>query len=351
MIRWIEVIPYALPFREPYVTARGRLERRELILVRVADDEGLVGLGETTSLSLRGGRGVSEIAAELERIAALCDGERAGVSTFHLSRELGSPEARCALAVAIMDLDLRRRDAPEPAPVPCNATLSAGSGGEVAHSALRWRELGFRSFKLKVGPGEDLAPVAAARDALGPNAAIRVDANGTWAPAVAARALRRLEELEVELCEQPVATLEQMAEVRGASAVPLAADEGVREPADSRRALELGACELATLKLAKVGGPVAAERGDWRLPVYLSSALDGPVGIAAAGRVAAALRERGDGSDAGVAHGLATQLLFSETIAARGPEVVGGMLRVPPGPGLGVEIYEDALERQRLERG
>ena len=31
----VEVIPYALPFREPYVTARGRLEQREMVLLRL----------------------------------------------------------------------------------------------------------------------------------------------------------------------------------------------------------------------------------------------------------------------------------------------------------------------------
>jgi L-alanine-DL-glutamate epimerase-like enolase superfamily enzyme len=350
MIRRIEVIPYALPFREPYVTARGRLERRELVLLRITDDEGLIGLGETTSLSLRGGRTLSEIVAELEGIAALCEDERVGVSAFHLSRELGSPEAACALATAVMDLGLRREGASpaKPAPVPCNSTLSAGAPGDVAASALRWAELGFRTFKLKVGPGDDLARVAAVREALGPEAAIRVDANGTWSPGVAAGALPRLAELGVELCEQPVATLEEMAALRPASSIRLAGDESVREPADGRRAAEVGACDLATLKLAKVGGPVAAERGEWGLPVYLSSALDGPVGIAAAGRVAAAMRARGDETDAGIAHGLATQLLFSETIAARGPDVSEGMLHLPGGPGLGVEIDAEALERHRL---
>jgi L-alanine-DL-glutamate epimerase-like enolase superfamily enzyme len=50
----VEVIPYALPFREPYVTARGRLEQREMVLLRLRDEDGLVGLGEAVPLSLRG---------------------------------------------------------------------------------------------------------------------------------------------------------------------------------------------------------------------------------------------------------------------------------------------------------
>ena len=48
-----EVIPYALPFAEPYVTSRGRLDRREMVLVRLRTDDGLEGLGEAVPLSLR----------------------------------------------------------------------------------------------------------------------------------------------------------------------------------------------------------------------------------------------------------------------------------------------------------
>src|SRR5918995_7072587 len=60
----LEVIPYSLRFREPYVTARGRLMGRELLLVRLRAD-GIEGLGETTALSLRGGSPLAEVARDL----------------------------------------------------------------------------------------------------------------------------------------------------------------------------------------------------------------------------------------------------------------------------------------------
>ena len=61
----LEVIRYSLPFREPYVTARGELRERDLVLVRIRG-EGLEGLGETAALSLRGGPGTAQIAREIE---------------------------------------------------------------------------------------------------------------------------------------------------------------------------------------------------------------------------------------------------------------------------------------------
>jgi len=65
-----EVIPYALPFREPYVTARGQLERREMVLLRIRDEDGIVGLGEAVPLSLRGGAALGQVVGELEGVAS-----------------------------------------------------------------------------------------------------------------------------------------------------------------------------------------------------------------------------------------------------------------------------------------
>ena len=61
-----EVIPYALPFKEPYVTARGTLTRREMVLLRIRDEDGVEGLGEAVPLSLRGGVTIEDVVRELE---------------------------------------------------------------------------------------------------------------------------------------------------------------------------------------------------------------------------------------------------------------------------------------------
>ena len=128
--------------------------------------------------------------------------------------------------------------------------------------------------------------------------------------------------------------------------MPVAADESVANADDAVRAVSLRACDLATVKLSKVGGVGPARRIANILTVYLSSALDGPIGIAAAGHLVQALQLRGPSE--GLAHGLATQLLFSSTPAIAECEVRDGFLHLPPGPGLGVELDEEALERARL---
>jgi len=211
-----------------------------------------------------------------------------------------------------------------------------------------WAEEGFATFKLKLGAGDDVGQVRAVREAVGPVARIRVDANAAWDVETAKRTLAELEPLDVELAEQPVATLEETAEVAGATSIPIAGDESVESRADAERAVALGACGLAGVKLSKVGGPEAAIEIAEVLPSFVSSALDGPVGIAAAAQVAQTLCETAGADDPGLAHGLATQRLFASTIASTECELRDGMLHLPEGPGLGVEIDEAALDAHRL---
>ncbi|HEV2727310.1 MAG TPA: enolase C-terminal domain-like protein [Solirubrobacterales bacterium] len=187
----------------------------------------------------------------------------------------------------------------------------------------------------------DVETVRVVREAVGAEARIRVDVNAAWDLETAKRTLAELEPLGIELAEQPVAGLEAMAELAASTSIPLAADESVATLAEAERAAAIGACAYTGIKLSKAGGPEAALAIADALPAYVTSALDGPVGIAAAAQVAQAI-----GGD--LAHGLATQRLFAATIAAVECELRDGKLHLPPGPGLGVEIDEDALEAHRL---
>jgi O-succinylbenzoate synthase len=352
-IATVEVIPYALPFKEPYVTARGVLEQREMVLLRVRDEDGVVGLGEAVPLSLRGGVGLAEVVRELE-----------GWAESQLDEGLSAP-SRCAVATARMDL-LGRRAANQSGgggeTVPCNATLVAAEPEAVAADAERWAADGFTTFKLKLGAESvetddmrqvsrtraHVAQVRAVRDAVGPKARIRVDVNAAWNLETAKRRLGELEPYGIELAEQPVGTLEEMAELSAATSIPLAADESVASLAEAERAASLGACSYTGIKLSKVGGPEAALQIADVLPAFITSALDGPVGIAAGAQVALSLAETTHPERLHLAHGLATQRLFAETIASVECELRDGMLHLPPGPGLGVEIDEEALQAHRL---
>jgi L-Ala-D/L-Glu epimerase / N-acetyl-D-glutamate racemase len=355
----IEVIPYSLPFRDPYLTARGELRERKLILVRIRG-EGVEGLGETAALSLRGGPGIDVIADEIRErcwpglLEGTLDPKRIWSAIARCRNRGASAQAVAAVDIALHDLVGRASSDPvwrllgaaEASPVVCNATLPAANPAATRVIAQDWAAEGFRTFKLKVGLAGDVTQVATVRQTLGDEIAIRVDANGAWSVDDAADRIEALAQHQIELAEQPVGTFEQMVDVRRRVKVKVAADESLVSPFDARRARELDACDLAAIKIAKVGGLGAALEIAETIPSYLSSSLEGPVGITAAAHAVQALGARG--GDAGVAHGLATERLFTATVG-RGATAHADELRLDERPGLGVEIDEDALAARRLD--
>ena len=206
---------------------------------------------------------------------------------------------------------------------------------------------GYSCFKVKVGLPDDDARVGAVREAVGSWPALRMDANGAWTAGEAVRAITALSVHDLELVEQPCATLEEMAEVRAQVDVPVAADESIVGAEDVNAAAELGACDAVNVKLSAAGGfgpardalRAAREAG---LGAWLSSTLDGPWGIAAALQLAA-------GQHLSLACGLATLELFDAQIATALPSPSRGLMAVPQGPGLGVEVSDAALAEVLVE--
>jgi L-alanine-DL-glutamate epimerase-like enolase superfamily enzyme len=178
--------------------------------------------------------------------------------------------------------------------------------------------------KAKAGLGDDAERLAAIRAAIGPDAALRIDANGAWSVAEATNRLAELEPLGLELAEEPVHGVTELRALRDRTSVPLAMDE--------TDAPGSGATQLVCLKLSRAGGigSLLAKAAFCQAvgeEVYVASTLDGPLGIAASVHCAAALR---------IARpcGLAT-LGRLEGVDPGGLAPVGGLVEVPRSPGLG----------------
>jgi len=152
---------------------------------------------------------------------------------------------------------------------------------------------GYTSVKVKMRVPADVDLVSAVRDVVGRSVALRVDANGAWDVETAVAVIARLATLDVELVEQPVASLEDLARVRARVTVPLAADECVRSVDDARTLRRLDAADAVVLKVQPLGGvraslAIADAAG---VPAIPSSMMETSVGIAAGLALAAALSE------------------------------------------------------------
>ncbi|MEX2278510.1 MAG: o-succinylbenzoate synthase [Acidimicrobiia bacterium] len=215
---------------------------------------------------------------------------------------------------------------------------------EVAYRTVL--ESGCRTAKVKVAePGEDadldIARVAAVREALGPDGKLRIDVNAQWSLDEAVSQIERFAEYNLEYVEQPVATIDELVELRKRVSVLIAADEAVRTADDPMEVVERGGADLLVLKVQPLGGvrrtlDLAHRAG---LPVVISSALETSVGLAAGLAAAAALDELP------YACGLATVALLEGDVTSEPLYPVHGeMLVRRPVP------EPDLIERWRADR-
>ncbi len=238
--------------------------------------------------------------------------------------------------------------------IPVNVTVPAVDA-EAAHRIVR-ASGGCRTAKVKVaepgqGLAEEVARLEAVRDALGPDGAIRVDANAGWDVETAVQRLRQLDRAAggLEYAEQPVASVADLAAVRRAVDVPIAADESIRRAQDPLAVVRAEAADVVVLKVQPLGGVRAclALAEQVGLPVVVSSALETSVGLAAGIALAAAL------PDLPYACGLATAQLLTADVVTRSLLPVDGAIpvdlarRVVPEPGL---LADTAADEETQER-
>lgn len=270
-----------------------------------------------------------------EREAVVFEGPE-GWTEFSPFAEYEDAEAATWLAAAI-DFGWSAQPAPLREAVHVNATVPAVAAGDVPAVLARFG--GCRTAKVKVAePGQrladDIARVAAVREAIGPEGRVRIDANGAWNVDEAERALHALAEYDLEYVEQPCGSVEELAELRRRvkyMGIPIAADESVRKAADPLAVARAGAADLLVVKAQPLGGvrralAIVAEAG---LPAVVSSALDTSVGLSMGVALAAALPELDYDC------GLGTASLFTADVAAPAFVPQGGLLhvgRVAPDP-------------------
>ena len=262
-------VPTIRPHHLSVATMRGQT----LMLVRVYSSDGVVGLGEGTTI---GGLAYGDESPETMKlaidtyIAPLLAGQDATAVAKLMTRVRkhirGNRFAKCAIETALLDAQGRRtglavsellggrqRDR-----LPVAWTLASGDTQTDIVEAERMLELRrHRVFKLKIGSrsvDDDVAHVATIKRALGDRAAVRVDVNMAWSETQAARGLPALADAGCELVEQPVATGAALARLVRRFPIALMADESLTGPASAFEIAKLAAADVFAVKIAQSGG-------------------------------------------------------------------------------------------------
>lgn len=260
--------------KRPFAIATGVQDCCQGVLLELATDSGLSGWGEGVPLPLLTGETLPGCLAALQEVLLPAVLGEDGRALESLGRRLdrllvGHPAARCALDLALHDLASRSLGVSpwvllggSNRPVATNYSIGLATPEEAAEQARALVEQDYVCIKLKVGqdPDLDVERVRAVRAAVGPEIALRVDANEGWNYLQARRFLQRAEGFQLQLVEQPLARAdwEGLRRLRQLGLAPIAADESLRGVQEARHLAALEAVDIFNIKLMKCGGIRAA---------------------------------------------------------------------------------------------
>jgi D-galactarolactone cycloisomerase len=359
---------------QPFSYSRAWYASRTSMIVEITTDEGLVGWGECY--------GPARInAAVVEAMKSLLIGEDALRSEwiwheiyarFRDHGQKGSIiQGLSGIDIALWDLKGKYLSQPIHRLMggPLRTQVQAYATGlyrretgtpeaYLAEEAARYRDRGFSAVKLKVGYGveEDARVTRAVRDAIGPSLGLMIDANHAYDAVAAIRLGRRVEELEIGWFEEPVPP-EDVAghrEVRTALSIPVASGEceftrfGFRELITTRAVdiVQPDTCSAGGLSECKKIADMAAAYGLRYAPHVWGSGI----AIAAALQLLAVLPSFTPPSLNPLDPMLefdCTEHPIRQAILSSPIEPVAGMVTVPDGPGLGIEVDRSAIEHFR----
>ena len=364
-IRSVETRILDVPLIRPHKFATTTATAQSILLVSVTTADGVVGYGEgvTPGGPWWGGESAETMQVLVEKyLAPVAVGRRVDEVPAVLEAMEGVVArgrfAKAALEIAMFDAWARTLDVPVRSllggavrdSIECTWALGAMPLEEMVEEIDELLASDrHRTFKLKMGaldPAEDVARIAALAERLDGRAGLRVDINARWDRFTATTHLPALVAAGIELIEQPTPTeqIEVLAELNHTLPVHIMADESVQSPHDALEVVRQDAAGVIAVKTTKLGGltrskEVVAIARAAGIACHAATSLEGPIGTMASLHLACAEPGFNYGSE------LFGPLLLAETYVTTPIRYEAGRVHLPEGPGLGVEIDHDAVEK------
>ena len=300
LIQKIEIYRLSIPM-EPFVIATGIMEFAQNTFVKVITDEGLYGVGECSAFPMIVGETQNTCIAVAQDFAKIWIGkdplkieERLAELNLFIAK---NATIKSAFDMALYDLAAKKEGIPlyqflggKPREIVTDITIGISSPEEMAEKALRLHDSGAVALKVKLGkkPQDDIARIKAIRQAVGFDIPIRIDANQGWSFEEAVEALKGLEALKIQFCEQPMRTYNDhlLPQLRSQTIVPIMADESVYDHHDAERLCRTDSCDYINIKFSKSSGiaeslKIQAVASEYGIPCMIGGMLESRLALAA----------------------------------------------------------------------
>jgi len=365
----VEIIETSIPLKKTYRLSRraGDLQETTPILVKIRTDDGIVGYGETDPWGIFTGETLGTVAAVLKEVLApnIIGEDPTNVNNINRIQDSlvrGNLMAKSAIEMACYDLLGKSLGIPVHGilggalykKMPIMGGIGGGSIEEVIESAKEVINNKYRSIMIKVGrdPVHDAEGVLAARNILGKDFPIIIDANQGWDRPSAMKFINIAKEAEPVLFEQPIDAddLEGLAEIRRRCDIPISVDESLLSLRDAKEIMRLGAADVFSIKVCKHGGikrsleiiDLAKSKG---ITILFNSMIEEGITQAASLNIALTVSNPFE-----FGHAFSSPLRLEADITSYSSLVKDGFVQKPERPGLGVVLLEDVLEKYTLRK-
>ncbi|MGD2176337.1 MAG: enolase C-terminal domain-like protein [Anaerolineae bacterium] len=376
-IERIEIIPLEVPYHQPTSISVGSISKAKNVLIEIHADEGITGFGEVSPF-------IPSYSGETQGTAVnllhkwigpnLIGKDPFDIEKIHEEMDQLVPGNGCVKAgvdIALYDLMGKALGIPvydllgglyrETIPLWYAVSWDRGIGA-MAEEAAKWVDMGFRGIMVKVGRekdvDQDVESLRIVREHIGHDVPIIADPNQAYSRAEAMKLSKGMSEYAQAL-EGPVKKwdLDALAAIKRLGLVEVVADESLFSLADALELVKRDAADIFLIKLLKLDG------------FYTSKKIAAIAEAAGVGCYCASMTNLGIGHAANLHFAASTKLddrygfgfenLFqifgsvqksAEENISEVPEFKDGYYEVPRGPGLGVELIEENVERYLIER-
>ncbi len=361
----LELREIELPLKSPFETSFGRTTRRRILIVRAFDKGGASGYGECVAGENPFYNHETIDTAWLitaNYVAPLLAAARiksAAQVSHALTPIRENRMAKAGVEASIWDLEAKLSQKPlwqhiggTRDEITCGVSIGLQSSTEeLLNKVSREIESGYQRIKIKIKPGKDIQLVEAIRKEF-PSITLSVDANSAYQLETDAPLLKRLDDYNLLMIEQPLTPgdLVDHSKLQRELKTAICLDESIVCLANAQHAHELGACRIINIKLGRVGGYSEAKAIQsfahaHAMPVWCGGMLEAGIGRAhnIALSTLAGFTLPGDVS--------ASARYWEEDIIE--PPVTvsrAGTIKAPAGHGIGYEVNEARVEALTVRR-
>ncbi len=352
----IQTCTYRKTLPRAIVTAHGSYDTREGAIIRLSDGTGQYGLGDAAPLPGFSRDSFAQMCLALDGLAQHAANEELADLVRLCETMYDLPALAFAVGAAIEDLNARRRGLPlcrslaadAAARIPINGLIGDGDATGAREQVLELWASEYRVFKVKVAAGSperDIERILAIIHAV-PEAKLRLDANAGWKMEQVHEVMKQIPVENLDFLEQPlsIGRIQESRRLCHDHGVRLALDEDVSTFDQAHSIISERACDVVVLKPMVLGSfrasyLLAQAALAQKMEVIYTSVWESDIGIAATLHLAAALGPNPS------AMGLSTAGMIADGIVEKPLRIENGFLKVPEGPGLGMELAPELLER------